>query len=260
MNRKDFFSLISGSSGQKGVSLLITFFIMVIALSIVLGISVIIISELEVIRGIGYSVVAFYSADTGIEKSLYYDRKVKDAEWTRGICNICVSCTTCDRCVKTGVDCAPETCTDCQISYETTLTDKMFRMLITVTPANDIYQSYGSYLGVSRAVELSGSITGEPGPGINTGPSITNASAIPRSVPEGVEIGIIANIYDSAGLNAGSIVAKIQFPDNNTIATISMENFSGNMYAGSWAGPEGVYYVDITACDLLGACTTKENI
>ena len=62
---------------QKGVSLIITLFIMIIILSVVLSISTILYSELKVIRNIGNATVSFYAADSGIEKVLYYDRQVK---------------------------------------------------------------------------------------------------------------------------------------------------------------------------------------
>lgn len=61
---------------QKGVSLVISFFIMVIIVAIVLAITTLLYNEIKMIRNIGNSVVAFYAADSGIEKVLYYDRKV----------------------------------------------------------------------------------------------------------------------------------------------------------------------------------------
>lgn len=158
----NFFVFLKGKrSSQRGVALLVTFFIMGIAVTIVLGVSVILLSELKMIRGIGNSVVAFSAADEGIEKTLYYDRQVKEAGWSRGICNICDSCSLydCQTCTTTGPEfgCAPATCTDCKIEYTTDLIDKMFRVIVTISPGNpDIYQSYGVYKGVTRAIELSG--------------------------------------------------------------------------------------------------------
>ena len=61
---------------ERGVSLLITFFIMIIILSIVLSVSALLYSEIKIIRNIGDSVVGFYAADSGIEKVLYYDWQV----------------------------------------------------------------------------------------------------------------------------------------------------------------------------------------
>ena len=61
---------------QKGVSLIITFFIMIIILSVVFSVSGLLYSEIKVIRNIGNSVMSFYAADSGIEKVLYYDDQV----------------------------------------------------------------------------------------------------------------------------------------------------------------------------------------
>lgn len=61
---------------EKGVALIITFFIMIIILAVTLSISSILYSEIKILRNIGSSVVAFYAADSGIEKVLYYDRQV----------------------------------------------------------------------------------------------------------------------------------------------------------------------------------------
>lgn len=45
--------------------------IMVGILAIALGVSTILVGQLKMIKGIGDSVVAFYAADTGIERGLY---------------------------------------------------------------------------------------------------------------------------------------------------------------------------------------------
>ncbi|MBU3942977.1 hypothetical protein KKA24_03275 [Patescibacteria group bacterium] len=55
---------------QKGVSLYISIMIMAIILSIVLGVTTILLGQLKVIKGIENSVVAFYAAETGIEQVL----------------------------------------------------------------------------------------------------------------------------------------------------------------------------------------------
>lgn len=55
---------------QKGVSLYIAVIILAIILAGVLGLSTILVGQIRAIRGIGYSVVALYAADTGIEQAL----------------------------------------------------------------------------------------------------------------------------------------------------------------------------------------------
>ena len=55
---------------QKGVSLFLTIIILSIILSIVLGLSTILVGQIKTIRVIGHSVVALYTADSGIEQTL----------------------------------------------------------------------------------------------------------------------------------------------------------------------------------------------
>ena len=55
---------------QKGTSLYLAVAIMTILLAIALGISSIFLGQVKVMRGLGYSVIAFYAADAGIERIL----------------------------------------------------------------------------------------------------------------------------------------------------------------------------------------------
>jgi len=77
MRMKNFFSVIQrtyqrqSASSNKGVSILLTVLIMSVILAIGLGLSIILIQQTKMMVGIGNSVVAFYAADSGIEKSLY---------------------------------------------------------------------------------------------------------------------------------------------------------------------------------------------
>ncbi len=146
-------------NNQKGVSLIITFFIMIIILGVVLSVSTILYSEIKVIRNIGNSVVAFYSADSGIEKILYYDRQIKaqtgtEADGTtpiyakRGLCSLCdynrdtnpnacydnpnntedsLKCLSCTKNALdmgsggSGTGCDPDKCDNCEIKFNTIL-------------------------------------------------------------------------------------------------------------------------------------------
>jgi hypothetical protein len=56
---------------QKGVSVLLASLIMTILLAMSLGLSSILLRQLKMMRGMGDSVVAFYAADTGVERALY---------------------------------------------------------------------------------------------------------------------------------------------------------------------------------------------
>jgi len=55
---------------NKGVSLYLGLVIMAIFLAIALGLTTLLIGQLGIIKGMGDSVVAFYAADTGIERIL----------------------------------------------------------------------------------------------------------------------------------------------------------------------------------------------
>jgi len=61
---------------QAGVSLIMTFFIMIIILAVIFFISALLFVEVRRTKNIGDSVSALYAADSGIEKILYYDYKV----------------------------------------------------------------------------------------------------------------------------------------------------------------------------------------
>jgi hypothetical protein len=56
---------------EKGISLYLAVVIISILLAIVLGLGAILFYQLQMTKEIGNSVVAFYGADTGIERALY---------------------------------------------------------------------------------------------------------------------------------------------------------------------------------------------
>lgn len=168
---------------QKGVSLIITFFMMMIVLVIVLSVSIILYSEVKIIRNIGGSVLSFYAADSGIEKVLYYDRQVKPSGVSRGLCSMlsatvnsapnskyCSTATTaaddpngtkCSNITKVGT-CDPITCNNCTITFDTNITggdDKVRKYSVTTSITEspsylfDI-QSAGNFNSISRKVEI----------------------------------------------------------------------------------------------------------
>ncbi|KPJ56510.1 hypothetical protein AMJ49_04675 [Parcubacteria bacterium DG_74_2] len=57
-------------NSQHGISLYLVVLFMSIVLAMVLGLSTILIGELKITKGLGDSVIAFYAADTGIERIL----------------------------------------------------------------------------------------------------------------------------------------------------------------------------------------------
>ena len=57
-------------SSEKGLSIYLTLMVMTILLAMALGLSAILFGQIRIAREIGNSVVAFYAADTGIEREL----------------------------------------------------------------------------------------------------------------------------------------------------------------------------------------------
>jgi len=58
---------------EKGISIYLALMVMSILLALSLGISTILFGQMKIMKEMGYSVIAFYAADTGIEKILYDD-------------------------------------------------------------------------------------------------------------------------------------------------------------------------------------------
>jgi len=104
-------------NSKKGVSLYLALIIMFILIAIGLGVSLIIVSQMKMIRGMGDSVVAFYAGDTGIEHTLYETR-------VRG-------------------------------STRTDFTGSLDGADYQTTKVGDNWKSVGNFEGVKRAVEIS---------------------------------------------------------------------------------------------------------
>ena len=161
---------------EKGVSLIITFFITVIILLVVLSISIILYSEVKVMRNVGNATISYYAGESGIEKVLYYDRQAIPAGAQRGLCSIFAStscpssgsgdssiyCTQtpnskdCNGSALDTTDCNPNTCAECSISFSTTLnTGKTYCLTAGVKPGTFLdVTAGGSFGGTSRKIEI----------------------------------------------------------------------------------------------------------
>lgn len=77
---------------QKGASLYFTVFILTIMMAIVLGLSSILIGQTRMLKGMGDSVIAFFAADSGIERILYLDNICRQLDCELypdgGICHV----------------------------------------------------------------------------------------------------------------------------------------------------------------------------
>ena len=112
---------------QKGISLIFSIFILTFILGIALGGASILVRQIQITRNIGYSVIAFHAADSGIEAVLM-DRESPPS-----------SCTVTPCPLGNGAD-----------------------YYIEITPAgggcpadNYCIKSIGSYKDTSRAIEIS---------------------------------------------------------------------------------------------------------
>ena len=68
------------TNNQKGISIIFAMLIITVILGIAFGVSAILLSQVEMLRDVGYSVVAFYAADTGIENVLLNSPPVSISE------------------------------------------------------------------------------------------------------------------------------------------------------------------------------------
>jgi len=246
------------NNSERGVSLIITFFIMTIILSVVMAISTILYSEIKIIRNIGNSVGAFYLADSGAEEVLYYDRRAVPTEAVRGICNICSVVSSCSTTSTVTDGC--QKCTDCNIAFTTTInSEKSYNVdahvsVVPHTPC-DLFggdvESYGTYMNTKRAINLN--ITGEVKTGL--GPSMSNPQAI---VSGNGKIAISVTLSPYPDCKKDSVTAYIYDQSDGSLADTVELTASGQCnYSKPWQGVEGkTYYISIGAYDANGYCAS----
>jgi hypothetical protein len=159
-------SRIKNQQHQKGVSLIIVFLIMTIIVAVVLSVSTIMFDEIKIISGIGNSVFSFYAVDTGIEKTLYFDRKGDAGQYARGFCNICQSCNDpsidpsqyCNNCTLTETEpggCG-SSCSSCQLYYESDFAGDAYKITATVPSVDPDFDMdlKGFYKNVTRKIQI----------------------------------------------------------------------------------------------------------
>jgi Tfp pilus assembly protein PilX len=283
-------------NSEKGVSLIITFFIMIIVLAVLLSISIILYSEVRIVRNIGDSVVAFYVADSGVEKTLYYDRKIvpedaKDSK--RGVCGMCnkktPTCPDCD-CVSevsnTGdpkIDgCDPKSCENCTITFKSTLSsNKEYSVTTVVTPykkdgSTDKFSqlsidSTGSYThafgvdAVKRAIRLD-ALKDESQ---DAAPVIKNYLVDPVNVPAGSNVKITLDIY-TKGHGVESATAEISgynYLGDRVLEPITKDFTPQNgvpsdgIYTLTWTPTLSLAYVVVVkVCDAVNGACVEETI
>jgi hypothetical protein len=162
---------------EGGVSLVITFFIMIIILSVVLSISTILYTQLKNLRNTSNSVISYYAAESGVEKVLYYDKKVLPVNGTttaaRGLCwmllssyssesnsNYCQSSGASDAGIYcnsgTPSSCNPDVCgTSCETDFTTSFDGESYtvKAISGGSLPSITISSVGSYGGTSREID-----------------------------------------------------------------------------------------------------------
>jgi hypothetical protein len=274
-------------NSEKGVSLIITFFIMIIILAVVLSTSTLLYSEIKVIRNISYSVSAFYSADSGIEKVLFYDRQIlpslgDGAVGERGLCYMCDTgnpyrCPNgsgdnslfCNDCTQTPLDtemagCNANTCDNCEISFNTSFGGKYYEVIAKVSPSSDEkfsvleVKSKGTYKNVYRQIDINSRKKGPQDIII-----IENACVDPISSSEEETITIYADITSQL---IDVVISEVYAVIKNETGGIVQEELQLSVsqdqisWQVSWSGSPGVYYVDLVVEDSAENIKIETNI
>jgi len=282
-------NILHGRDCQSGVSLIISFFVMVIIVAIVLAITTLLYNEIKMVRNIGNSVVAFYAADSGIEKVLYYDRKIIPTGTTRGLCsmvNAVLNTTACPtrsdnseidsglNCNQvSGVDfavagsaggCDTNACDDCTISFSTSLDSlKGYEVTAKVASSTLTIDSLGTYNKLTRKVELY-QIQAESEDVLK----IVDAYADPFSSEVGTSIKVVVEAQSDSPNVISNVKAYIktsydqEWGDVPSNMILEGDDFTldgaydDGIWTAIWSGPEGSYYVDIIVTDSAGNTVT----
>jgi len=256
--------------------LIITFFIATIILFVVLSISTFLYTEIKVLRNIGNSLAAYYTAESGIEKVLYYDRQQIPDGAARGICNIC-SIEDCDPDEGEGSDCNFQSCTDCQIKFESlTANGGSYNVDVSVNQqcrrSTGVLISKGFYEDASRAIRLDAGVKVIGSPPVITGETCeytapgADGFAVEAAVndPDGdpSDLTVVAAIYGEGSENYNQCDDPYKSPQSPgficTYREISMVDNDGDGIFGSnkWNFniPAIEYTVTVMATDDPGNC------
>lgn len=137
---------------EKGISLLIALFTMAVILSAALALSSMLLNQIKAVKEAGDSVLAFYAAESGLEKTLYFNSKAVSPGAKIGLCGICRECrlnrlndpfgetaSYCNNCQAAVLSadpkgCDPLRCDNCEITYDSDFDGKSYTVTATVSP------------------------------------------------------------------------------------------------------------------------------
>ena len=134
---------------QKGITLIITFLMMTIMLSIVMGVSTILLREISLVSNAGNSIAAFDAARSGLEKTLYL---AKFQAGSGGLCSICKACTSgdCLNCTQTAFDDG-----SCKVTYDSVFDGKTYQVDATIMGGKTTVNVKGFYRDSMRQINYS---------------------------------------------------------------------------------------------------------
>lgn len=134
---------------ESGVSLYFAVIITSLLLAITLGLSTILISQIKILKEMGDSVIAFFAADTGMEKILFLD--------TTCLKSNCTSTLTLGSLCQSQMDLVPTTTCVGLVNYSTSTTILSGQAVVIATAAATtsgiIFKSKGIYRETQRAME-----------------------------------------------------------------------------------------------------------
>lgn len=280
------FFKIPHKESEKGISLIITFFIMMIVLAVVFSLSALLYSEIKVLRNIGNSVVAFFAADSGVEKVLFYDSQVVPEGAQRGLCsmvsynpvsnpNACQPDPNQGGLDEHGIYCnggnatpqdqnVPQTgcadCSNCMVVFDTQFDNRSYLVEAAVAPSEDqnstdfTIKSKGIFGGTERKIQVLTNFSKTSGEAIQ----ITQACANPVSAGQGQTIEISAFVTaSSSDYSIQSVDAQIRNAQGNLVGEVVLSpncpsegecNYNANTWSGAWSTSQtGAYSVDIIA-------------
>lgn len=166
---------------QKGVALIIVFFIMTFIIAMFLGVvGSLLPAKVRLASDIGSFPMAFYAADSGAKKVLFHDANLKPPNGVRGFCYMGATCQAgvgfdkCNNLAMTGADCDPLTCTDCAISFDAIADDGLSKHTVNANVSCSgsgflaiNIRSIGEDISknIARLIEIDGMVN-SPNPGI----------------------------------------------------------------------------------------------
>ena len=212
------------STSDKGVSLYLALMIMTILLALALGVSTILVSQIKMIREMGNSVIAFYAADTGIERAMYAINK-------EGVMK-----EVFDSWDGVSYKATPKSC-----------------------DSNTCIKSVGTYKEIRRAIQVT--LPGVSFP-IIANVSVNPTSGPPGTIfTIKADISDTDGINATTTIAHIQLPDETDI-DTVTLSLISGDEYAGT-YQADWnstGAPEGGYFIDIVACDTEGNCSELENL